>query len=195
MKPLLDLQDALFIGFCANLLVVLTSILSLDMGLSGHLMFLMTFFYLICYGAVGIVGSITVCGLLAGFVAMLLSVGKGGPLMMIKFGLPALVMDLVLLLIAGVLSVRWQSIILALIASLAWAAQVWIGQLQIGVNGQVAFATFSQNIIQGSVFAVMAALIVPIVLKQLYTHNLLHRNCLNHSDEDGGLECKNEEGK
>ncbi|MFS1425488.1 core component of ECF transporter [Shewanella sp. 10N.286.48.B5] len=180
MKSSFELQDALFIGFCATLLVVLKSMLRLKLGLSGHSMFLMTFFYLICYGAVGKVGCITVCGLLAGLVAMLLSVGKGGPLIIIKFGLPAMAMDLALLLIAGVFSIRWQSIILALVGCIAWAGKGWVGNLLVGMSGQVALAKFGLNFIQGSVFAVTAALIVPAVLKQLYAHDLLHRSHLNN---------------
>ena len=60
-----SLQDALFIGFCATLLVALKSMLRLKLGITGHSMFLMTFFYLICYGVVGRVGCITACGLLS----------------------------------------------------------------------------------------------------------------------------------
>ncbi|MCL1147365.1 core component of ECF transporter [Shewanella sp. 10N.261.52.F9] len=176
MKSPFDLQDALFIGFCATLLVVLKSMLRLKLGLSGHSMFLMTFFYLICYGAVGRVGSITACGLLAGLVAMMLSVGKGGPMILLKFGLPAMAMDLALLFMSGLFSLRWQSIILALIGCLAWASKGWIGNLLAGMSGQVALVQFGINFLQGAMFAVAAALLVPPVLRRLDAHDLLHRS-------------------
>ncbi len=176
MKSPFDLQDALFIGFCATLLVVIKSMLRLKLGLSGHSMFLMTFFYLICYGAVGRVGAISACGLLAGLVAMMLSVGKGGPMILLKFGLPAMAMDLALLLMAGLFSLRWQSIILALVACLVWAGKGWIGNLLAGMSGQVALAQFGLSFLQGGAFAVAAALLVPTVLKRLHAHDLLHRS-------------------
>ncbi|MFT5789290.1 MAG: hypothetical protein ACI8SJ_001406 [Shewanella sp.] len=179
MKPHFELQDALFIGFCATLLVILKSMLRLKLGLSGHSMFLMTFFYLLCYGAVGRVGCITACGLLAGIVAMMLSVGKGGPLILLKFGLPAIAMDLTLLMIAGVFKLRWQCVIVALIGCLAWASKGWIENMLAGMTQQIALTKFALNFLQGGVFAIGAALIVPTVLKRLQSHDLLqdhHKN-------------------
>lgn len=176
MKSPFDLQDALFIGFCATLLVVLKSMLRLKLGLSGHSMFLMTFFYLICYSAVGRVGCMTACGLLAGLVAMMLSVGKGGPMILLKFGLPAIAMDLALVFMAGVFSLRWQSIILALVGCLAWAGKGWVGNLLVGMSAQVALAKFGINFVQGAMFALAAALLVPSVVKRLDAHDLLHRS-------------------
>ncbi|GIU25423.1 core component of ECF transporter [Shewanella schlegeliana] len=180
MKSPFDLQDALFIGFCATLLVVIKSMMRLKLGLSGHSMFLMTFFYLVCYGAVGRVGAITACGFLAGLVAMMLSVGKGGPLILLKFGLPALAMDIALLLMAGLFSLRWQCIILGLVGCLAWAAKGWIGNLLAGMSTQVALVQFGISFLQGGVFAIAAALLVPSVLQRLHAHDLLHRSQLDN---------------
>ncbi|WOT05356.1 core component of ECF transporter [Shewanella youngdeokensis] len=172
MKLKFELQDALFIGFCATLLVVIKSMLRLKLGLSGHSMFLMTFFYLLCYGAVGKAGSITACGLLAGVVAMLLSVGKGGPLILLKFGLPAVAMDLILLLISGAFNLRLQSVIVALVGSFAWASKGWAENMLAGMTSQIALTKFALNFLQGGVFAVGAALLVPSVLKRLQAHDL-----------------------
>ncbi|GIU50409.1 hypothetical protein TUM4438_36310 [Shewanella sairae] len=173
MKSPFDLQDALFIGFCATLLVVLKSMLRLKLGLSGHSMFLMTFFYLICYGVVNRVGAMTACGLLAGLVAMMLSVGKGGPMILLKFGLPAMAMDLALLFMAGAFSLRWRTIVLALIGCLAWAGKGLISNLLVGMSSQVALAEFGLSFIQGGAFAVAAALLIPTVLRRLHAHDLL----------------------
>ncbi|PKH58185.1 core component of ECF transporter [Shewanella sp. Choline-02u-19] len=173
MKSHFELEDALFIGFCATLLVVLKSMLRLKLGLSGHSMFLMTFFYLLCYGAVGRVGCITACGLLAGIVAMMLSIGKGGPLILLKFGLPAVAMDLTLLMIAGMFKLRWQCVIVALIGCLAWASKGWVENMLAGMTHQIALTKFALNFLQGGVFAIGAALIVPTVLRRLQSHDLL----------------------
>ncbi|WP_394147995.1 core component of ECF transporter [Shewanella atlantica] len=170
-----SLQDALFIGFCATLLVALKSMMRLKLGISGHSMFLMTFFYLICYGVVGRVGCISACGVLSGFVAMILSVGKGGPLILIKFALPAIAMDLSLLVLAGLFTLRMRCVIVGLIGCLAWAGKGWIEDLLVGMTMQVALVQFALSVLKGGVFTVLAALMVPPVLERLRAHDLLYK--------------------
>ncbi|MFV7785441.1 core component of ECF transporter [Shewanella marisflavi] len=170
-----NLHDALFIGFCATLLVALKGVLRLKLGLSGHSMFLMSFFYLICYGAVGKRGAISACGLLAGMMAMTLGVGKGGPLLLVKFGLPALAMDLCLFLVPALMSLKWRCIILALVATLAWASKGLIEGALVGLSAQVVAMQFAKSLLFGSGFAVLAAVLVPGVLERLRSHDLLDR--------------------
>lgn len=170
-----SLQDALFIGFCATLLVALKSMLRLKLGISGHSMFLMTFFYLICYGVVGRVGCLSACGLLSGVVAMILSVGKGGPLILIKFALPAIAMDLSLLLVAGLFTLKWRCVFVGLIGCFAWAAKGWVEDLLVGMTMQVALVEFALRMLKGGVFTVLAALMVPPVLARLKSHDLLYK--------------------
>ncbi|MCE9680406.1 core component of ECF transporter [Shewanella sp. AS1] len=173
MNNKFTLHDALFIGFCATLLVALKGMLRLKLGLSGHSMFLMSFFYLICYGAVARRGAISLCGLLAGLVAMTFSVGKGGPLILIKFALPAIAMDLALLLLPSLMALKWRCIILALIATLAWAGKGLAEDLIVGLSMQVALLQFAKSLLMGSMFATLAALLVPPVLTRLVSHGLI----------------------
>ncbi|MBW8186175.1 core component of ECF transporter [Shewanella nanhaiensis] len=168
-----SLQDALFIGFCATLLVALKSMLRLKLGIAGHSMFLMTFFYLICYGVVGRAGSITACGLLSGLVAMMLSIGKGGPLILIKFGLPALAMDLSMLLFSGLMTLKLRCILVGLVGCFAWAAKSWVENLLVGMTIQVALVQFMLSMLKGGIFTILAALMVPSVLSRLKAHDLL----------------------
>lgn len=169
------LHDALFIGFCATLLVALKGMLRLKLGLTGHSMFLMTFFYLICYGAVGKKGAITVCGVLAGLMAMMLSVGKGGPFIVLKFALPAAAMDLCLLVLPTVLALRWRCIILALVGTVAWASKGTIEDILVGLSFEVVLLQLGKSLVFGGFFAVLAALLVPPVLQRLRSHDLLDR--------------------
>lgn len=171
-----NLQDALFIGFCATLLVALKSMLRLKLGLSGHSMFLMTFFYLICYGIVGRLGAITACGVLSGLVAMVLSVGKGGPLILLKFAIPALAMDMSLIVLAGLFTLRWRCITVGLVGCLAWAMKGWVEDLLVGMTMQVALVQFGLSMLKGGVFTVLAASLVPSVLERLKSHDLLGSN-------------------
>lgn len=89
MKTELGLQQALFIGFCAALMIALKSMLRLKLGLSGHSMLLMSFFYLLCHLVVARPGAMLACGMLSGLLAMMLGVGKSGVLLLVKFGAPA----------------------------------------------------------------------------------------------------------
>jgi hypothetical protein len=169
------LHDALFIGFSATLLVALKGMLRLKLGLSGHSMFLMSFFYLICYGAVGKRGAISVCGVLAGLMAMMLSVGKGGPFILVKFALPAFAMDLCLFVLPTVMALKWRCIILAIVATFAWASKGLIEDLLVGLSMQVALLHLGKSLLFGCVFAVLGAVLVPPVLNRLRSHDLLDR--------------------
>ncbi|QFU20540.1 core component of ECF transporter [Shewanella eurypsychrophilus] len=171
-----SLQDALFIGFCATLLVALKSMLRLKLGLSGHSMFLMTFFYLICYGIVGRLGAITACGVLSGLVAMVLSIGKGGPLILLKFAIPALAMDMSLIVLTGLFTLRWRCITVGLVGCLAWAMKGWVEDLLVGMTMQVALVQLGLSMLKGGVFTVLAASLVPPVLERLKSHDLFGAN-------------------
>lgn len=168
------LQDALFIGFCATLLVALKSMLRLKLGLAGHSMLLMSFFYLTCYCTVGRIGAITACGVMAGVVAAILGIGNGGPLIFMKFFAPALAMEIVLLLVQSFTNLRWRLIIVALAGTVAWAAKGLIEDLLVGMSWQVALVRFSWKVLQGGIFAVVGALLVLPVVRRLKAHDLVH---------------------
>ncbi|KPZ70445.1 hypothetical protein AN944_02193 [Shewanella sp. P1-14-1] len=176
MKQGFTLQNALFIGFCATLLVAIKSMMRMKLGLTGHSMFLMSLFYLVCYGATNKIGSMTLCGLLAGLLAMILGVGKGGPFILLKFALPAFAMDVALIFIANLFSLRWRCILLAVIGSIAWASKSWIQNLLVGMDPQVALVQFGVSSFKGGLFAIAGALLVPIIINRLDAHDLITRN-------------------
>ena len=176
MKPSFTLQNALFIGFCATLLVAIKSMMRMKLGLTGHSMFLMSLFYLVCYGATNKVGSMSLCGLLAGMLAMILGVGKGGPFLLLKFALPAFAMDIALIFITNMFTLRWRCIVLAIIGSVAWASKSWIQNLLAGMDPQVAFVQFGLSSVKGGLFAIAGALLIPIIINRLDAHDLLTRN-------------------
>ncbi|WP_192022915.1 core component of ECF transporter [Shewanella sp. WPAGA9] len=176
MKQGFTLQNALFIGFCATLLVAIKSMMRMKLGLTGHSMFLMSLFYLVCYCATNKIGSMTLCGLLAGLLAMILGVGKGGPFILLKFALPAFAMDVALIFIANLFSLRWRCILLAVIGSIAWASKSWIQNLLVGMDPQVALVQFGLSSFKGGLFAIAGALLVPIIINRLDAHDLITRN-------------------
>ena len=169
-----QLQDALFIGFCATLLVALKGMLRLKLGLAGHSMILMSFFYLICYCTVGRVGAITACGVMAGAVAAILGIGNGGPLIFLKFFIPALTMEAVMLLIQRFTTLRWRLIIVAFAGTLAWSAKSLVEDLLVGMSFKVALVRFAWKVCQGAIFAIVGALLVIPVVQRLKAHDLVH---------------------
>ncbi|MGX9462180.1 core component of ECF transporter [Shewanella sp. A14] len=172
-KHSLSLQDSLFVGFCATLLVVLTGLLRLKIGLSGHTMFFTCFFYLICYGVLGRFGSITACGAIAGFVAMALGIGKGGPMILLKFILPAITMDLVALLLPLSMNLHWRCVILGMCGCIAWAGKVALSNMLAGMALDIVFFQWIISIFKGGFFAILGSLLVPPVLARLKAHDLL----------------------
>ncbi len=118
----------------------------------------------------------TLCGLLAGLLAMILGVGKGGPFILLKFALPAFAMDVALIFIANLFSLRWRCILLAVIGSIAWASKSWIQNLLVGMEPQVALVQFGLSSFKGGLFAIAGALLVPIIINRLDAHDLITRN-------------------
>ncbi len=176
MNSRFNLHHSLFIGFCATLLVVIKSMLRMKLGFSGHSMFLMSVFYLVCYGATNKVGSMTLCGLLAGMLAMILGVRKGGLFILLKFTLPAIAMDIGLLFIATLFSLRVRLILLVSIGSVAWALKSGVQDILLGMDINIVLIQFGINCLSGGAFAVLGALLVPLILKRLDAHDLLIKN-------------------
>ncbi|WP_025822913.1 hypothetical protein [Shewanella marina] len=168
-----NLKDALFIGFCATLLVVIKGSLRLKLGISGHSMFLMTFFYIICFGVVGRVGAITACGMIAGVMAMILGIGKGGPLILLKFLMPAVAMDIGVLLFAALTPLHWRFVAIALCGCIAWAVKGLIGDLLLGMSLEVGLTKFLMSLLTGGIFTVMGAWLVVPVIHRLKAHDLI----------------------
>jgi hypothetical protein len=89
------LQEALFLAFCACFIVITRAVFRLHLNIPGHAMFFTMFFLILGRGCVPKMGAATLVGLLAGLLCTLLGMGKGGPLILMKFLFPALMVDLV----------------------------------------------------------------------------------------------------
>ena len=87
------MREALLLGFCATFIVLTKATLRMKLGISGHSMFFMLFFLLLSRGFVQKTGAATLVGLLAGLMSLALGMGGKGPIKMLNFILPALVVD------------------------------------------------------------------------------------------------------
>lgn len=89
----LPLRDALYLGFCATFIVITRAVLRLHLNIPGHAMFFIMFFLILGRACVPYKWAATLVGFVAGVLSMLLGMGKGGPLVISKMVLPAIVVD------------------------------------------------------------------------------------------------------
>ncbi|QYJ75552.1 MULTISPECIES: core component of ECF transporter [Shewanella] len=179
MKTELGLQQALFIGFCAALMIALKSMLRLKLGLSGHSMLLMSFFYLLCHLVVARPGAMLACGLLSGLLAMMLGVGKSGVLLLVKFGAPAAAMELMALILPAIkpgnrmAGLYLRLGMLAFAGALAWGLRDVVGTLLAGMALPAALLAGAMEFAGGFVFALVGAALIPPVIRRLKAHDLI----------------------
>ena len=84
------------------------NLLRLHLKIPGHSMFLTLLFFVLAKGCIRKPWAAIVTALMAGLGAMLLSGGKGGPLVIISFVLPGVVLDIVGLAAGGdICRTRW----------------------------------------------------------------------------------------
>lgn len=84
------LREGIFLCFCATFIILARAGLRLHLHLPGHVMFFTMFFYLMARGCVPKIGSVTLVGLIVSLASMLLGMGSKGPVVFVKFLLPAL---------------------------------------------------------------------------------------------------------
>jgi len=172
----LPLNESLFLGFCAALLVITKAAFRWHLGISGHAMLFTAFFLLLARGCVRFRAAASLTGLLAGIAAALLGMGKGGPLVIEKFLLPALAVDL------GALLLPWLfgSMLLCALVGAAAGATKFFGRIAVdllaGMDPAVAWKHSLIEAFAAMVFGAVGALGVPPVLRRLRAYGVLLPN-------------------
>ncbi len=169
----LSLKDALFLGFCAVFILVTKTALRLHLKIPGHSMFFTVFFLMLARGCVQNGFAATFCGLLAGIMTMILGMGKGGPLLIIKFLLPGLAVDGMALFLPGL----FQSLPLcALTAALAGATRFLSTYAVDILTGMDPDVLMQHIFIQSSgnlIFGIAGGLLVPPVIRKLKAYGTI----------------------
>lgn len=168
-----SLNDALLLGSLALIFVAVKSVFRFKLGLTGHSLFFLMTTLLLARGLVPTRGSVFYCGLIAGLLAMVLGVGKGGPLVVLKFLLPAMAVELALLALPYAPWYRFQAMLVALAGVLAWTAkgafELWLAN----ATPEVIAIQVGWKLLGGGVFATLACLLVPSLLRHLAHHQLI----------------------
>ena len=92
-QPGLSLHDALFLGFCGVCILIAKMAFHWKLHIPGHSMFFIMFFLLLAKGCVPNRFAATFTGGLAGMMALLMGMGSGGPIHLLKYLIPGLVLD------------------------------------------------------------------------------------------------------
>ena len=169
----LSLRDALFLGFCAAFLLILRMAFRWHLGISGHAMLFTIPLLLIARGCVSFPWAATCSGALAGCMAMLLGMGKGGPLILAKFVLPALCIDAAAwfwpLLFTSYLGCLLVGALAAASKFLNSAVTEWL----LGVDAKIILQHALLETAGAVLFGVVGALLVPPTLKKLKARGVI----------------------
>ena len=173
MNKHLPLKESLFLGFCAVLILCTKAALRLHIHIPGHSMLFTIFFLMLVRACVSYRLSASFTGLLAGLMAMVLGMGKGGPLILLKFVLPAIIIDVSVL----ILPLMFESFILCAIVACAASAtkfiSIYIVDTLIGMDSTVVIqhALLKSSFSVG--FGVLGSLFIPLVVKKLKAQGVI----------------------
>ena len=172
-KSELPLKEALFLGFCAVFILFTRAALRLHLGIPGHAMFFTVFFLLLARGCVPYRFSASFVGLLSGVMAVVLGLGRGGPLIMIKFVLPAVVVDVGVLLIPGVFGSFLLCALLAAAAASTKAIDTILVDYLVGMDKTIILQHALLKSLGGVVFGVAGSLLIPPVIRKLRAYGAI----------------------
>jgi hypothetical protein len=167
------LQEALCLAFCACFIVITRAVFRLHLNIPGHAMFFTMFFLILGRGCVPRLGAATLVGLLAGFLCTLLGMGKGGPLILLKFLLPALIVDLAGLFHNGLAGSYVACAIVGALGAASRFLTIIVVEWIIGMEWDLILQHAVISSACGVVFGVLGSLMAPPIVRKLTAHGLI----------------------
>ncbi|MCX5806016.1 MAG: hypothetical protein NT010_08115 [Proteobacteria bacterium] len=168
-----SLKDAIFLGFCAVFIVITRAGLRLHLNIPGHAMFFMCFFLLLAAACVPRMWSATIVGVVTGIVAVLLGMGKGGPLMIMRFILPAVIIDCSRLIYPRLTTNFVACALVAVIAAASRFVTIVVPDLIAGAEWSVIIGHAIVTTLMGMGFGGIGGLMVPAIVRRLKAHHLI----------------------
>lgn len=173
MYEKLPLQESLFLGFCAVFILLTRVVLRLHLSISGHVMFFTVLFLMIARGCVSYGFAATFTSLLAGVGAMVLGIGQGGPLLLLKFVLPGLVIDIGAYIFTGMFQSYLLCALVGAVASSTKAIGTFIIDLLVGMDRTIIIQHAVFETAAAVLFGVAGSLFVPQVIKRLKCYGVI----------------------
>lgn len=167
------LRNALFLGFCAVLLVSMKILFRWHLHIPGHSMLIVSFFLILARGVVPGKLSASTVGLWAGLMVVVLGLGKGGPLQMCKYVFPALFVDIGARLLPNWTHSLWTCALLGVGAGLGKTGANLLVDWAVGMETGVLFLHAGLKGLGAVIFSLLGSLLVPPVLTRLRAHRLL----------------------
>lgn len=163
----LSLKDSLFLGFCAVFIIFSRATMRLHLGIPGHAMFFTIFFLMTAKGCVRHPLASTFTGFLAGIMAMVLGLGKSGPLMLLIFIMPGLVIDASVLAVPAALQSFVLSGVVGAVAASTKFIQAYIMDSLVGMDKTVILQHALLDASTAILFGIAGGLFVPPVIRKL----------------------------
>lgn len=175
----LSLKDSLFLGFCAVFIILFKAALRLHLNIPGHSMLFTIFFLLLARACVPYRFSATWTGLISGAMAVILGLGKGGPLILLKFILPAIIIDLGVFIYPYWFNSYLFCVILAAVAASTKFFNTYLVDVLIGMDHTITLQHALLGSVFGCIFAIAGGLFVPPIVKKLNTHGIIEHHLRN----------------
>lgn len=173
MNTRLPLKESLFLGFCAVLILSAKAALRLHLHIPGHSMVTTMFFLMLSRACVRYRFSASLTGFMAGAVAVILGMGKGGVLNLLKFVVPGMAIDIGALLFPMMFDrVLLCALLGAVAASTKFFGDILIDTLM-GMDKTVMLQHAALKSVGNIGFGVLGSLFVPSVVKKLKHHGII----------------------
>lgn len=168
-----SLRDGLYLGFCGTFIVIARAALRLHLHLTGHAMFFNLFFLLLARGVVRRFGAATLAGVVAGLLCMFLGLGKGGPVLILRYGLLGLVVDLGFAVYPRLAFSYVACLLCGAAAALTRGIFLAAADLMAGMDLPLLLQHVLINSSLNMAFGAAGGLLVPLVVKRLQNAGLI----------------------
>jgi hypothetical protein len=169
------LREALLLGFCATFIMLTRAGLRLHLHMPGHVMFFTMFFFLLARGCVPKIGAATLVGLITSVASTLFGMGKGGPMVLIKFLLPALVVETAGIIAPAFVTSMLACALVGVLASVLRAASSSGLEWLLGMEEEIILGKAAFTAAMNGFWGGLGALAVPSVVRRLQRSGLIER--------------------
>jgi hypothetical protein len=167
------LREALLLGFCATFIILTRAGLRLHLHLPGHVMFFTMFFFLLARGCVPRIGSATLVGLITSLVSVLFGMGKVGPIVLVKFLLPALIVEAAGAIFPSFVTSMILCAFVGILASVVRSTASIAVEVLVGMEEEVIITKALFAAAMNGIWGGLGALAVPAVVIRLRKNGLI----------------------
>jgi hypothetical protein len=167
------LKEAILLGFCATFVIVTRAGLRLHLHLPGHVMFFTMFFFLMARACVPKIGSAALVGIITCMASVLLGMGMGGPMVLVKYLLPALLVEVAGALFPSFVTSMLMCAAVGAVASATRVAASTLVEWLMGIEEEVLITKALFSASANAVFGGLGALAVPSLVRVLRKNGLI----------------------